>query len=269
MNEKQARTIVSPMPYISAQGLDVGYQTGPVVTDINFTLGKGESLALVGVNGSGKSTLLKTLVGLLPASKGDLCVLENTPGKVPRQIAYLSQFHSSGFILPLRAVDVVRMGRFANHGLLGRMTSEDEDIIHQSMHRMDISQLADQPVRALSGGQQQRVYIAQTLARRADLLILDEPTSGLDAGGKEIYQIAIDEELSRCASVVVATHDIQEAMNCDWAMLLARKVVAFGRGRDIITPQALIETFGILVTLDKQDIGVTVIEREHGHGCSG
>jgi len=249
---------------IKAEDLEIGYPNEAVVSKISFTLPKGHMLALVGVNGSGKSTLLKTLVGLLKPLHGKLVVLGLDPGKSPRQIAYLSQFHQSSFILPLRVMDVVRMGRFAKHGLLGRMNDEDEVLVIQSMHRMGISDLAGKPLSSLSGGQQQRAYLAQALASRADLLILDEPSAGLDAGGREIYQQAIKEELERGASGVVATHDIQEAMASDQAMLLARKVSAVGRGEDIITPQALLETFGIVIAIKGDHPGITVIEGEHG-----
>jgi ABC-type Mn2+/Zn2+ transport system ATPase subunit len=265
MNNKHGETIQTLDSTVTASHLDIGYDGEIIVKDINFSVKKGQSLALVGVNGSGKSTLLKTLVGLLPSLKGSLGVLGNPPGQSPRQIAYLSQAHTSGFILPLRALDAVRMGRFANHGLLGKMTGADDELIVQAMKSMQVWDLADKPLRSLSGGQQQRVYIAQVLARHADLLILDEPTAGLDAGAREIYQEAIRSELCRGASVITATHDIQEAMDCDQAMLLARKVIAIGRGKDIITPQALLETFGIVITMNQQNLGVAVVEREHGH----
>jgi ABC-type Mn2+/Zn2+ transport system ATPase subunit len=250
---------------IRARGLNIGYKKETIVADLNFQVERGQSLALVGVNGSGKSTLLKTLVGLLPPLQGELAILGQAPGKTSRQIAYLSQFHTSGFILPLRAVDVVRMGRFAEHGLLGKMTTEDEALVEQSMDRMGINQLADQPLRSLSGGQLQRVHIAQVLARRANLLILDEPTAGLDAGGKEIYKKAVREELARGATVVVATHDLQEAMQCNQAMLLARKVIAIGRGQEIITTEALLEAFGMVITFNNQNHGAVVVDREHEH----
>jgi ABC-type Mn2+/Zn2+ transport system ATPase subunit len=265
MNRHIEETQKSFEPTVIASHLDVGYQSEIIVQNINFTVNKGQSLALVGVNGSGKSTLLKTLVGLLPSLRGDLQVLANPPGQSPRQIAYLSQSHTSGFILPLRALDAVRMGRFANHGLLGKMTGADEELVVQAMKSMQVWDLADKPLRSLSGGQQQRIHIAQVLARYADLLILDEPIAGLDAGAREIYQEAIRNELCRGASVITATHDIQEAMDCDQAMLLARKVIAIGRGKDIITAQALLETFGIVITLNQQNLGVAVVEREHGH----
>jgi ABC-type Mn2+/Zn2+ transport system ATPase subunit len=244
----------SPDKLIKAQGLDIGYEKETIVADINFTVNRGQSLALVGVNGSGKSTLLKTLVGLIAPLRGDLVVFGKIPGKAPCQIAYLSQFHASGFILPLRAIDAVRMGRYADHGLLGRMNSEDETLVIQSMNRMGIKHLKDKPLQSLSGGQQQRVYIAQSLAKHADLLFLDEPTAGLDAGGKELFQQVIAEELRQGVSLVVATHDIQEAISCDNVVLLARKVIAYGKGSEIITPQVLFETFGIVLTMKENNL---------------
>jgi ABC-type Mn2+/Zn2+ transport system ATPase subunit len=250
---------------VAASRLDIGYKNEIIVPEIEFQLGAGRRLSLIGINGSGKSTLLKTLVGLIPPLKGELTVFGTVPGKTPRRIAYLSQFHSAGFILPIRAVDAVRMGRYANHGLLGRMTSADDDLVMQAMERMGIAHLANASLRSLSGGQQQRVYLAQVLARRADLLVLDEPTAGLDAGGSEAYQQAMQAKLARGASVVVATHDLQEAMTCDQAMLLAHRVIAFGKGKDILTQEALVEAFGIVISVDNRERAVTVVEREHGH----
>lgn len=246
-----------------AQDLSIGYKDEVIVKGIGLNLQAGQSLALIGTNGSGKSTLLKTLVGLLSPLAGELTLLGGTPIQNSRRLAYLSQFHSSGFILPLCAVDVVRMGRYAEHGLLGKLTSEDEDLVQLSLRRMGMEKHLNKPLRALSGGQQQRVYIAQALARNAELLVLDEPTSGLDAGAREIYQQAMQDELTRGASLVVATHDIQEALDCSQSLLLARRVIAYGPGAEVITPEALLETFGITINLGQQKLGVTVIERDH------
>jgi ABC-type Mn2+/Zn2+ transport system ATPase subunit len=252
-----------PLPTVIANVLAIGYKEEVIVNGISLELFPGQALALIGTNGSGKSTLLKTLVGLIPPLGGELQVLGGSPAQNSRKMAYLSQFHSSGFILPLCAVDVVRMGRYAEHGLLGKLTGEDEDLIHFSLKRMGMEKQTQKPLRSLSGGQQQRVYIAQALARHADILVLDEPTSGLDAGAREIYQQALEDEMARGASEVVATHDIQEAMNCTQTLLLARKVIAYGPGDEVITPEALLETFGITINLKQEKLGVTVIERDH------
>ena len=254
---------VNGTPYIRAENLNVGYSNEVVVADISFELGPGEAFALIGTNGSGKSTLLKTIVGLLPSLGGQLSVFGTPPGANHARIAYLGQFHHSGFVLPLRAIDVVRMGRFPLHGLWGRMNQRDDEIVLSAMRAMGIEELADSPLRSLSGGQQQRTYLAQVLAHQADLLVLDEPTSGLDAGGRELYLHAINDELRRGASVIVATHDIQEeAAICHQVMLLASRVVAIGAPKDVLTPDALLEAFGIVIGGEQK---LHVIEAKHGH----
>jgi ABC-type Mn2+/Zn2+ transport system ATPase subunit len=250
-------------PYIRSKGLNVGYAKEVVVADISFELCPGEAFALIGTNGSGKSTLLKTIMGLLPLIRGKLSVFGMPPGNNHRRIGYLGQFHHSGFVLPLRAIDVVRMGRFPLNGLWRRMSRRDDEIVLSAMRAMGIEKLANSPLRSMSGGQQQRTYLAQVLAHQADLLVLDEPTSGLDAGGRELYLHAINDELCRGASIIVATHDIQEeAALCHQVMLLARKVVAVGAPKDVLTPEALLETFGIVVAGEQK---LHVLECQHGH----
>ncbi len=100
---------------------------------------------------------------------------------------------------------------------------------------------------------------------KADLIVLDEPTAGLDAAGKEIYLRAMRAERARGATVITATHDIQEAAGCDLTMLLARKVVAVGPSEQVLTPEALLETFGIVMTVRDQHLSVAVVARDHGH----
>lgn len=254
---------------VYARHLDIGYAGETIVAGIDVQLGAGQSLALIGMNGSGKSTLLKTIVGLLRPLGGEIEVLGERPGTASRCISYLSQFHGTEFILPLRAVDIVRMGRFPERGLLGRMTAEDDDLVNDAMKRMGIAHLADAPLRTMSGGQQQRTYLAQVLAHRADLIILDEPTSGLDAAGKEFYAQAMRAELARGATLITATHDIQEASMCHQVMLLARRVVGLGAPGDVLTSDALLETFGIALKPQDQLASIAAAVQEHGHEHSG
>jgi ABC-type Mn2+/Zn2+ transport system ATPase subunit len=239
----------APATRVHAESLDVGYSREIIVPHIDFDVSAGEALALIGTNGSGKSTLLKTIVGLLAPLGGRLSVMGRVPGASPRSTAYLGQFHHSGFILPLRVLDVVRMGRFPHRGLWRPLRLSDERIVLSSMQRMGIETMAESPLRSLSGGQQQRTYLAQVLAHEADLLVLDEPTSGLDAGGRELFLRAMDEELLRGASLIISTHDIhEEAALCRQVMLLARKVIALGPPQEVLTPKALLEAFGVVVS---------------------
>lgn len=244
-------------------GLNIGFSGRVVVADIDFELLPGQAMALIGTNGSGKSTLLKTVVGLLPPLSGEIKVFGGRPGTQAQRIAYLGQFRASGFVLPLRAIDVVRMGRFPKRGLLGRLDSEDEEVVRWAMQAMGIGKLAEKPLRILSGGQQQRTYLAQVLAHQADLLVLDEPTAGLDAGGRDLYLKAVTNELRRGASLMIATHDIQEeAALCQQVLLLARKVVAAGPPETVITSETLRKTFGIVIDGGHKP---AVLECYHGH----
>jgi ABC-type Mn2+/Zn2+ transport system ATPase subunit len=251
---------------IQAEGLAVGYGGRPVVTGIDLVVREQTSLALVGTNGSGKSTLLKSLMGLLPPVSGRLEVFNGAPGSSAVRLAYLSQAHAAGFVLPLRAIDVVRMARFSARGLTRRFTSEDHDLVAWGLQTMGVEALASQPLRSLSGGQQQRVFLAQVLARRADLIILDEPTAGLDAGGRERYLQAFAGELERGAALVTSTHDIGEAVEYDQVLLLAGRVVALGPGREVLTADRLLETFGILLRDPHKEHAQRFVVAEVAHG---
>jgi ABC-type Mn2+/Zn2+ transport system ATPase subunit len=232
---------------LEARSLSVGYAGRAVVPDLDFELERGRVLSLVGANGSGKTTLLKTMAALLAPVSGELRVLGAAPGAFPARVAYLGQFHPTGFVLALRTIDVVRMARFASLRLLGRATREDEHRVEQAMEVMGVVGLRNAPLDVLSGGQRQRVLIAQALARGAELLLLDEPTASLDGGGRETYRGVLRDAASAGCSVVVATHDIEEAAASDYAMLLAQRVVAFGKGREVLTAEALLSTFGLVV----------------------
>jgi ABC-type Mn2+/Zn2+ transport system ATPase subunit len=252
---------------VTARGLAIGYPGDLVVEAIDLRVREGTSLALVGTNGSGKSTLLRTIVGLLRPAAGSLSVLGRAPGASPTRVAYLAQTRSSGFILPLQAIDVVRMARFPHLGLLGRMTSVDHDLVHVAMVAMGVEDLARTPLRSLSGGQRQRIHLAQVLAHRADLILLDEPNAGLDAAGLERYQQAFAAELHRGAALVTATHDISEAIEYDQVLLLARRVVALGPGDEVLTPDRLMETFGILIRDRHAEHRGRFTVAERGHGA--
>jgi len=232
---------------VEVDGLAVGYDGHPVVEAITLDVAPGSTLAVLGTNGSGKSTLIKTLVGLLDPIAGHARVLGGVPGAAPARVSYLGQIQPSGFVLPVRASDVVAMGRFPARGLLGRMRADDRRLVAESLARMGVSHLADEPLGALSGGQRQRVLIAQSLAWRADVLVLDEPTAGLDVAGRELLLDALAQERARGAAVVVCTHDIADALSAERALLLARRVVAYGPPSETLTRERLMETFGLVL----------------------
>lgn len=252
-------------PILVARRLSVGYSATAVLSGIDTFVRPGGTVALVGANGSGKSTLLKTFAGLLEPVAGGLDVLGTASTGRHHDIAYLSQFHESGFALPLRTIDVVRMARFDQRSRWVRRTSADDAIVAEAMERMAVLDLADVALRDLSGGQRQRVYLAQVLARRSRLLLLDEPTANLDAPGRALYMEALSTEKARGAAVITATHDVGEAAVCDRVILLSRRVVADGPPGTVLTPENLMETFGIGLTR----VGDRLVVTEHRHDEHG
>ena len=229
---------------VHSESLAVGYGRHTIVDGIDLRLGKGDLVVLIGTNGSGKSTLLKTLAGLLPALGGKLSVLGGAPGANPKRAAYLPQHPVSSHTLPLRSHDVVAMGRYAHLGLFRRETATDRAVVRDAIARTGVADFSRLPLRDLSGGQQQRTHLAQVLAREAEVLLLDEPTAGIDLNGKAAVADIIAAERARGVTVVLATHDLNDATSATSVMLLAQRVVAFGPPAQALRDDNVRECFG-------------------------
>ncbi len=250
-------------PLVECRALAVGYGGRAVVRDIDLSLDPGTWLAVIGTNGSGKSTFLKTLAGLIAPVQGAVQVAGAPPAERAAVVSYLSQSHEQGFLLPIRSRDVVRMGRWPARGLMGRLRSDDEQMVDRAMDALGIRDLADEPLGTLSGGQCQRVHLAQATCRNAQLMLLDEPTSGLDAASQERYLALMDSERARGAAIVSATHDVREARRADVVLVVAGRVVACGPPGQALTAQVLAEAFGVVIA---DPDGPVVIDPHHGHG---
>lgn len=253
------------LPAVVVEDLSIGFGDHVVLDGVDLRLEEGRIAALVGTNGSGKTTLLSTLAGLLPPISGVCSVLGGAPGTHPARVAYLRQFHARDFTLPLRARDVVAMGRYPRAGLFRRLNRDDRRAIDEAIERMGVGPLASTALGEMSGGQRQRVYLAQTLAWQADVILLDEPSAGLDPQAKGLLARVVREEAARGAAVVTATHDVGEALRADHAMVLAARVVSSGPPREALKRESLLEAFGLGV-LELPDGETVALDPSHGHG---
>ncbi len=221
-------------PALRALALSIGHEKRPVVEGLSFEVAAGSTLALVGGNGSGKTTLLRTFAGLLPPLAGSVQVLGTTPAAATRRLAWLGQFQTTNPLLPLRARDVVRMAFYPDRGLWQRLSLEDEGVVDRALAYFGAEVFAKKPISDLSGGQRQRVYLAYVLARRAELVLMDEPLSNLDAGGMDLYAQALERFRAEGATVVVATHNLEDAAACDNALVLGPEGWRFGPGSEML-----------------------------------
>ena len=229
---------------VVTENVSIGFGRHTVVSEINFSTEPGALVVLIGTNGSGKSTLLKTLAGMIKPLSGNVLVLGAKPGTRVKNVGYLPQHPVSSHTLPLRVRDVVRMGRFADLGLFSRETAMDKESVENALKKTGSLEFADKPLRDLSSGQQQRAHLAQVLTRQAEVLLLDEPTAGLDINGRKLVANLIASERARGVTVVMATHELQDAETADIVMLLAQRVVSIGAPDVALRDEYLRECFG-------------------------
>lgn len=211
--------------------------------DISFELKAGERVAVVGPNGAGKSTLFKVIAGVLQPTAGNVRIYGQEPGRHVC-IAYIPQRNQIDWTFPVTVSDVVMMGRISELGFLNRPKSEDWRYVHHCLDVVGIRDLANRQIGELSGGQQQRMFIARALAQEAELMLMDEPLSGLDVPAQEdIYRI-LDELRERGITVMVATHDLNQAAEYfDRVMLLNRRLLGFGRPAEVLSPDRLASAY--------------------------
>lgn len=171
------------MPHLAVSDVFAKYGKLNVLHGINFDVGRGEVVSLVGPSGSGKSTVLRTLVGLTPVSSGHV----NVDGV---NIDYGSA-KSIKAARDRMAIVFQQYNLFQNMTVLGNVTLAPikikgrprADVEAEAMELLALVGLADKRNAypdELSGGQQQRVAIARALALRPEILLLDEVTSALD-----------------------------------------------------------------------------------------
>jgi zinc transport system ATP-binding protein len=192
---------------ISVQHLWATYDGEPVLEDINLSVEKLDFIGLIGPNGGGKTTLLKVLLGLLPPTRGQVCVMGKPVKEARRYIGYVPQSVQFDRDFPISVWDVVRMGRLGRRRLLQRYTAEDDQVVAEALRSANMLDLRDRPIGALSGGQRQRVYIARALATEPKILLLDEPMASVDPQvSASIYELL--SKLNEHITILLVSHDM-------------------------------------------------------------
>jgi len=197
------------MKIVSISGLWVCRGKNAILEDIDLDLEQGDFLGLIGPNGGGKSTLLKVMLGLIRPDRGSIELFGLTPEAARKYVGYMPQKTSFDQSFPIKALDVVLMGRFSRSGLFRRYTRDDREAALRALESVGMGGLADRDIGALSGGEQQRVFVARSLVSEPQLLLLDEPTAGVDAAQQtEFYDLLSRLNKERGISIILVSHDI-------------------------------------------------------------
>lgn len=232
-------------PLAQAKDLVLKYGKHLALDSSTFTVPTGGVTAIIGPNGSGKSTLLHALAGLIEPASGSVTVLGGSPGRTGNGISYVLQSVTIPIGTPLTVSEVVGMGRYPSLGIWRRRSPRDKQRVQDAMVRLDISNLARRHLTELSGGQRQRVFVAQGIAQDHDTLLLDEPLTGLDLVSARTIDRLIHTERDSGTSVILTTHDLDEARAADHVLLTAGRVIASGPPEQVLSMENLATAYGL------------------------
>ncbi len=187
-----------------------------ILHDLSLSLGKGDSLAIVGSSGSGKSTLLGLLAGLDLPSGGEVRLAGRSLSSLDEDQRARVRAEHVGFVFQsfqlldnLNALENVMLPL----ELEGHRDARSR--AHQLLARVGLGQRLSHYPRQLSGGEQQRVAIARAFAAEPDVLFADEPTGNLDSHtGERISDLLFQLNQERGTTLVLVTHDERLAHRC-------------------------------------------------------
>ncbi len=196
-----------------------GFDSTPVLTDINLTIDRGEFVVLVGASGCGKSTLLQLLLGAEQPLSGRV-ILDGVQKKSPDQrCGVIYQKYS---VYPhLTVLENILFGLNAGRPTGAQCIRGDDPRITHYLRQVGLEDAIHKYPYQLSGGMEQRVAIAQALIVNPEILLLDEPFSALDSWlRQQLQQFLISLYQKQNITIVFVTHDLQEAAT------LATRIIA-------------------------------------------
>ena len=189
---------------VVVEHLVVKYGDLVAVNDVSFTAPAGAVTAVIGPNGAGKTSAIEVCEGFRTPTSGHVSVLGLDPQKQHDELTHVMgvMLQGGGVYPSARVADVVSL--FCSLHNQGVNADELIDLVGLSQRRQSTW-------RQLSGGEQQRVSLALALAAKPKVAFLDEPTSGVDIDGRDIIREIIRELASNGTTVVLASHELDEA----------------------------------------------------------
>ena len=236
---------------IKTKNLTLGYDSKPILIDLNVAIPTGKITVLVGANGCGKSTLLRGLARLIKPSKGkvylDGDIIDRlSTKKIAKCLAMLPQTPVAPEGLTVK--DLVVQGRYPHQSWLQQWSAKDDRIVEEALAITEMRELSDRSLDSLSGGQRQRAWIAMTLAQDTDILLLDEPTTFLDLSHQvDLLDLLHDLNENKGKTIAMVLHDLNLACRyADYLIALRQgRIYAQGSPEEIMTEIMVRDVFNL------------------------
>jgi ABC-2 type transport system ATP-binding protein len=212
-----------------AEGVTRRFGSFTAVDDVSIQIDAGEIVGLIGANGAGKTTLIRILLGLLEATEGKVALFGEPPSRgTRRRLGYVPQ--SLGLYSDLTVTENLRFTANA-------FGTQPPDTLPDELEAVRRHVVGD-----IGLGLQRRLAFVAALSHHPELLVLDEPTSGVDPLARSRLWDIIHEQAESGVGVLVTTHYMQEADQCDrLVIMVAGRVAATGTVDDIIGGRTAVE----------------------------
>ena len=228
------------MNMIAFENVSFSYENGcPVVENLSFSIGKGETVGLIGANGAGKSTIMKLLLGLVTGG-GQITVdglamnRQNLPA-IRRKIGFVLQDSDNQMFMPTVYEDMIFGPR--NYGL---SQEETERRVDEVLGRLGLEDLKHRYNHKISGGEKRMAAIATILAMEPEAILMDEPSTALDP----VNRRTVINTINRLPQTkLIASHDLDMILDtCQRVIVLSHgKIVADGEAETLLRDQQLLE----------------------------
>ena len=150
--------------------------------------------------------------------------------------------------------ELVCFGRYPWKGAFGRYSRDDYAIVDEAIEKVGLNAFSDRFVATLSGGERQRAWVAMLLAQQSQCILLDEPTSALDVAHQHEL-LALIRELNQTLglTVIMVLHDVNMAAKFSDHLIALHsgKVIASGSPKELMTPETLMQIYGMELALFK------------------
>lgn len=234
---------------IQVNNISVNYGNTDALTEISFSIERGDFVGLAGPNGAGKTTLVKAILGLLPLSKGSIELFGESQKLFTAwgKIGYLPQKASTiNPLFPATVHEIVTLGLLSEQKIPKRLSKKDVVQTNTVLHELGIGHLKNRMFSELSGGQQQKVLLARALVSRPEVLIFDEPSTALDPESREAFFKMLERlNKEKGITILFITHDTSYiGQYANKLMYIDKNLIYYGMFSDFCRSEKMNTYFG-------------------------